>query len=239
LDDQLRILCEVQSIDMKTAESEKKKAVIPQRIAEMDREIEETKERLVQAKELIDELEKERKKKEKELDVEKEQVKKSEAKLYDVKTNKEYQALLKEIEAIRGANDRTEEDIILLLERIEEMKKDYDTSSAALKKREKEAEKEKKDLHKEMESVDDVVTELKKGRQRLVAGINKSLLERYDMVYRNRGGIAVVSVKNGVCKGCFMNIPPQLFIEVMKNTEVITCPSCNRILYYEDEEEEA
>ena len=237
MEDQLKILCQVQSVDMRTAESEKKKAVIPQRIAEMDREIEETRERLVKAKELIDELDKERKKKEKELDVEKEQVKKSEAKLYDVKTNKEYQALLKEIEAIRAANDKTEEDTILLLEQIEEMKKEYDTSSAGLKKREKEVEKQKKDLHKEMESVDDVVTELKEGRKKLVTGIDKNLLERYDIVYRNRGGLAVVSVKNGVCMGCFMNIPPQLFIEVMKNTEVIPCPSCSRILYYEDEEE--
>ena len=107
MEDQLKILCQVQSVDMRTAESEKKKAVIPQRIAEMDREIEETRERLVKAKELIDELDKERKKKEKELDVEKEQVKKSEAKLYDVKTNKEYQALLKEIEAGAFVNPKS------------------------------------------------------------------------------------------------------------------------------------
>jgi len=43
-------------------------------------------------------------------------------------------------------------------------------------------------------------------------------------------------VKNGTCLGCFMNIPPQLFIEVMKNSRLITCPSCNRIFFYNEEE---
>jgi uncharacterized protein len=236
LNEQLRTLSLVQGVDVQIRESEKKKAVIPQKIAEMDRELEETKDRLIKAKEVIEELEKERRKKEKELDVEKEQSKKSESKLHDVKTNKEYQALLKEIEAGRSANDRTEEEIILLLERIEELKKDFDTSSAALKKREKEVEKERKELQKEMESVDGTVKELKHERQRMLKGVGKDLIAKYDMLLEKRGGLAVVNVRNGVCLGCFMNIPPQLFIEVMRNVRLVTCPSCNRIFYYEEEE---
>ena len=47
-----------------------------------------------------------------------------------------------------------------------------------------------------------------------------------------RNGIAVSTAKNGVCLGCFMNIPPQLFIEVTKNRQLIQCPSCGRILYF-------
>lgn len=236
MDDQLSTLCELQGVDSRISENEKRKAVIPQRMAELEQELEETRDRLTKEKEVIDELDKERRKKEKEIDVEKEQVKKSESKLYGVKTNKEYQALLKEIESARSANDRTEEETIVLLERIEELKKDYETSTAALKKREKDVEKEKKDLQKEMGSVDDVVKVLKDERKKLTAGVDKGLLARYANLIEKRSGIAVVNVKNGVCKGCFMNIPPQLFIEVMKNYQVITCPSCQRIFYFQEED---
>ena len=70
--------------------------------------------------------------KEQELEGEKAQVKKVETKLTEVKTNKEYQAMLKEIEAARAGNDKTEEEVLVLLERVEELKKDYQT---ALKER--------------------------------------------------------------------------------------------------------
>ena len=78
---------------------------------------------------VIEELEKERKKKEQELEGEKAQIKKVEAKLHEVKTNKEYQAILKETEAARAENDKTEEEIIVLMERTEELKKDYQSAT--------------------------------------------------------------------------------------------------------------
>ena len=73
-----------------------------------------------------------RRKKEKELEADKDKIKKFEAKLYEVKTNKEYQALLKEIEAAKAANDKTEEDILVLMDKVEDIKKDYDYSSAVI-----------------------------------------------------------------------------------------------------------
>jgi predicted nucleic acid-binding Zn-ribbon protein len=46
------------------------------------------------------------------------------------------------------------------------------------------------------------------------------------------GGIAVTEVKEEVCQGCNMNIPPQLYVEIKSNEEIIQCPQCRRILYY-------
>jgi predicted nucleic acid-binding Zn-ribbon protein len=235
LNDDLEILCEVQKIDTKIMENEKKRALGPQRIEEMEKEVSQTKERLSREKEIIEELEKERRKKEQELETEKVQVKKAETKLYDVKTNKEYQAILKEIESARTGNDKTEEDIIVLMERVEDLKKDHQSSVKELGKREKEVTEEVKELEKEIKTVDIVVTKLHEEREKLLAGVDGDLKARYNMLIEKRGGVAVVNVKNGTCLGCFMNIPPQLFIEVMKNNEVITCPSCNRIFFYQEE----
>ena len=76
----------------------------------------------------------------------------------------------------------------------------------------------------------------KKERDKDLAGVSKDVKSRYNILLERRGGVAVVNVKNGVCLGCFMNIPPQLFIEVTKNEQFITCPSCNRIFCYSEEE---
>jgi predicted nucleic acid-binding Zn-ribbon protein len=236
LNDEIETLCEVQKLDTKIIENEKKRALGPQRIEAIEREIKQTKERRAREKEVIEALEKEKRKKELELEGEKAQVKKAETKLSEVKTNKEYQAILKEIEAARTGNDRTEEDIIVLMDRVEEMNRDYQSSAKELAKREKEVADEVKELEKEIKAVDAVVSKLREERERMLAAVGSGLRARYNMLIEKRGGVAVVNVKNGTCLGCYMNIPPQLFIEVMKNSEVITCPSCNRIFFYEEQE---
>ncbi len=235
MNEELETLCEVQKVDTEIIENEKKRAFGPQKIQEMAGEISETKEKLAREKTVIEELEKERKKKEQELEVEKAQVKKVEARLYEVKTNKEYQAMLKEIEAARANNDKTEEEILVLLEKTEELKKDLHASSKELARREKEVLDETKLIEKEIKAVDEVVTELRKEKERLLSGIANDLKVKYNILIEKRGGLAVVNVRNGTCMGCFMNIPPQMFIEVMKNNETITCPSCNRIFFYQEQ----
>lgn len=203
----------------------------------MDATLAELADRVARGNSVVEELEKDRRKKEKEIEAEKEKVRKSESKLYEVKTNKEYQALLKEIEAAKEDNDKTEEEVLVLMERIEELKKDVDTAKKELKKREAEAAVERKKLDDELHSVDAVVADLRKTRDALLAMIDNNLKTTFVTLMERRDGLAVVNVKNGVCLGCFMNIPPQLFIEATKNRQMILCPSCNRIFYFIDDEE--
>ncbi|OPY73198.1 MAG: putative zinc ribbon domain protein [Syntrophorhabdus sp. PtaU1.Bin058] len=236
MEHELGTLYEAQKIELQIIEKETKRQTAPKKLQEMDEELKQLKERLEKEKTIFEELEKERKKKEKELDVDKDKIKKIESKLYEVKTNKEYQALLKEIEAAKATNDKTEEDILTLMEKIEELKKDYESSQVKLQKRGKDIEVEKARLDTEVQSMDKIIGELKVQRDNLLSVVSNELRSKYDMLKVRRGGIAVTNVKNGVCLGCFMNIPPQLFIEVTKNKRLIQCPSCNRILYFTDSE---
>ena len=236
MEQELKTIYEAQIIDTQIIENERKMLIAPRTIAELDAEISEKKSKVEKGKEIIQELEKERKKKEKELEVEKEKIKKFESRLYEVKTNKEYQALLKEIESAKEVNDRTEDEILILMDKIEELKKDYEKSAAHLKKREVEVENEKSKLKKELESIDKIIQELKETRNNLLSVISDGLKATYRNLIKKRGGTAVVSLKNGVCLGCFMNIPPQLFIEATKNRQLILCPSCNRIFYFIEEQ---
>jgi uncharacterized protein len=232
VEQELNTIYEAQKIDLKIIEKERVLLLTPKIIREMDDELQATRTKVEKEKEIIEELEKERKKKEKELETDKDKIKKLEAKLYEVKTNKEYQALLKEIEAAKSANDRTEEDILVLMDKAEDIRKDYNSSLVHLKEREKEIETKKIEIEKDIQSMDKIITELKTERDNLLSVVNERLRSTYVVLREKRNGIAVSTAKNGVCLGCFMNIPPQLFIEVTKNRQMIQCPSCGRILFF-------
>jgi len=232
VEQELSTIYEAQKIDLQIIEKERVLLLHPKKIKGMDDELKATQMRVEKEKEIIEELEKERKKKEKELETDKDKIKKLEAKLHEVKTNKEYQASLKEIEAAKMANDKIEEDILVLMDKVEEIKKDHISSTSHLKIREKEIEMEKTKIEKDIRSMDKIITQLKTERDNLLSVVNERLRSTYMVLREKRNGIAVSTAKNGVCLGCFMNIPPQLFIEVTKNRQLIQCPSCGRILYF-------
>ena len=70
-------------------------------------------------------------------------------------------------------------------------------------------------------------------REALTKQIEARLFKLYDTLKEKRRGVGVVNVKSETCQGCFLNIPPQMYIEVQKNNALIQCPNCNRILYWD------
>jgi len=234
VEQELETLFEAQKLESMIMEGEQKLLQAPRRLKQMEDELGAVREKIEREKEIIEELEKERRKKEKELEVEKDKIKKLEVRLYDVKTNKEYQALLKEIESAKEANDRTEEDVLVLMDKVEDLKKDFEGSTVQLKKLEKESEIERVAIEKETRSMDEVIAKLTTERDNLLSVVSENLRTIYGILREKRGGVAVTNVKHGVCLGCNMNIPPQLFIEVTKNKQLIQCPSCNRILFFRE-----
>jgi predicted nucleic acid-binding Zn-ribbon protein len=76
-------------------------------------------------------------------------------------------------------------------------------------------------------------------RTELVESVDGDLRRKYEMIFSRRGGVAVVEVRGGTCQGCRMRVPPQLFNEIQRNQNVILCPSCQRMLYWRADVEEA
>jgi hypothetical protein len=153
--------------------------------------------------------------------------------MFEVKTNKEYQALLNEIEILKEANSREEEEILQVMDEIEELKKN-------LLKREKEMavtlekiEAEIKVIQEKMVQGGVIWKEQVERMEVLSKQLESKLFKLYNTLKEKRQGVGVVSVKHETCQGCFVNIPPQMYIEVQKNNALIRCPNCNRILYWE------
>jgi len=233
LKDQLKLLWELQKIDLELKAIKEEKERYPKEIKKLDEKQKIEKERIQKEREKVESLEKTRRQKEGHLNVEQEKIKRAEGRMSEVKTNKEYQALLSEIDAMKGANSRIEEEILQVMEEIDELKKD-------LSKREKEMgstlekiEGERKKLQEKMAQGEEAWNERVERRDDLSKQIESKLVKLYHTLKEKRQGVGVVSVKNETCQGCFVNVPPQLFIEVQKNNALVRCPHCNRILYWE------
>lgn len=231
--EQLELLWEIQRIDLDLRTIEEGRSRYPKEIKRLDEKQKIEKEKIQKERDRIDTLEKERRQKERELGVEQEKTKRSEGKMFEVKTNKEYQALLNEIEISKQANSREEEEILRLLDEIDSLKKN-------LIKREKEVsailekiEAEKKGIREKMAHDDSAWKTRLERRETLSKQIDSDLFRLYGILKEKRRGVGVVSVKQETCQGCFMNVPPQVFIEAQKNNALIRCPHCNRILYWE------
>jgi uncharacterized protein len=76
-------------------------------------------------------------------------------------------------------------------------------------------------------------------RTRLIQDVEGDLRRKYELIFSRRGGLAVVEVRGGICQGCRMRVPPQLYNEIQRNEHVILCPSCQRMLFWRAEAEEA
>ncbi len=236
--DQLKLLWELQKIDLELKAIKEEKERYPKEIKKLDEKQKIEKERIQKEREKVESLEKTRRQKEGHLNVELEKIKRAEGRMAEVKTNKEYQALLNEIDAMKGANSRMEEEILQVMDEIDELKKD-------LSKREKEMgstlekiEGERKKLQEKMAQGEEAWKERGERRELLSKQIESKLVKLYHTLKEKRQGVGVVSVKNETCQGCFVNVPPQLFIEVQKNNALVRCPHCNRILFWEGDRDQ-
>ena len=152
--------------------------------------------------------------------------------LMEVKTNKEYQAMLKEISV---AEQEVSDQETRLLERMEEtdaLTLELKTAETALKAEQGEVASERRKLDAEREAssrdLDQTVTE----RAVVIAKISKEALAIFERVAHGRKGIAVAEARDGLCTVCHVRLRPQVFNEVRRNERIIQCDSCTRILYF-------
>lgn len=149
-----------------------------------------------------------------------------------IKNIKELQSLQREIDQIKFNNSQLEEELITVME-------DLETREALLKEKQQEIEKLEEqwkgqcdELGEQVAAADKVIAETSAVRQEVAARLNGDLIKRYELIFSRRGGTAVVTVTDGICQGCHMNIPPQLWNETLRSERLNLCPSCQRILYH-------
>jgi predicted nucleic acid-binding Zn-ribbon protein len=211
---------------------------IPKNISTRQKPLDEARARLEAVKKEHDAAVKARRKAESTLEEMGQRIAKLKART-DIKTNKEYQAHLKEIESAEKESTAIEDQILLAMEEVEKSEKVIKTEGARVKDEEGKLEEYRKELDAQAAEAEKDLSALKKTRAALTAGLDPELYQEYMKLLRKNSGLAVVEVKNEICQGCMMNIMPQLFLEIKRSeTEIFNCPQCGRILYHKDEKVE-
>jgi predicted nucleic acid-binding Zn-ribbon protein len=205
---------------------------VPLRIREVDQPLKEAQSELEKLKVKNESLNRKKREKEKALEDINEKIKKMKARISDIKTNKEYQAHLKEIESSEREIEEAEDRILMIMEELDEAKEIERTKEEKVNEEVARIEAFKKELDREVEENEKALSLLKEERANLAGLIDPEVYSLYMKLLESGNGIAVTGSRNEICLGCNMNIPPQLFVEIRKNEEIIQCPQCRRILYY-------
>jgi hypothetical protein len=161
--------------------------------------------------------------------------KKCQAKLRSVKTNREYQSLLKEIEEEKAKNSKIEDKMIECLDRMDETEKIIGKKKDEYVFFSQSVMNEKEKIKQESEQGRIKLSKLDKEREKISRIIDPELLKKYLMIKKqNPVGLAVVPVKNALCYGCNVNLPPQLYNELFLGNSLKFCPNCQRIIYLKE-----
>lgn len=231
--DELMLLIELQKLDTRLLILNDRKAEIPRKIELMKSSLRKEEGILEEKRSEYERLKKMKKDKEIALDEGLERLKKLKARVSEIKTNKEYQAHLKEIETAQIENRAVEDEILSLMERIEESYKQVEEEKRRYEEVVKRFEEEKKKYEEEEKNIVDEIGEFRDKREQIVQKIGEDLYDNYSRILRVGKGLAVVQIKDGSCEGCHMSLPPQVINDVRKNEGIIECSNCHRILYYE------
>jgi predicted nucleic acid-binding Zn-ribbon protein len=228
----IKALAEVQRIDSEIARKSAIIEAIPKKVSSVEQPLREARLLYEKAKQRYEVHVKKKKEKEGLLDEINEKIKKLKGRTSEIKTNKEYQAHLKEIESVEKEQRGVEDEVLFLMEAVDTAQRELKGDEGKVKIEEEKIETFKKKLEEDVAETSKELDALTLQREQLVKDIEGELHHLYVQLLGTKRGLAVVEARDEVCQGCYMNIPPQLFVEIKKNEKIIQCPQCNRILYW-------
>ncbi|HEY2923670.1 MAG TPA: C4-type zinc ribbon domain-containing protein [Candidatus Eisenbacteria bacterium] len=232
---ELEALLQLQRYDARLMEMQRKRGDIPRRRDAFRASLDQAKASQEQAKKELERVRLERRAQEKEIEVLQSEGAKLERQLLDVKTNKEYQAMLHEIAALKSKRSDRETVILEHFEREEALVAQAKQAEQKIAEEDGKLKAGEAELEREGASLDQSIHSLRVDRDQVRPRVPATLLARYDRLAGTRNGIAVAEVRKGACGACFKALTPQMMQEARRTDVVLHCESCGRILIWAEE----
>ena len=234
---QIEILASLQTVDREIKQHHGKKQDLLGELQAKEQEIQIKKREIVKLSSALAETEKLRQEKDRVFQDEGKKATDRRMRMNRIKNSKELMALQREIDLIKQGNSEREEELIKLMEETDRASSEIKGKAEELAKLQAEWDREQEGLRSQITGIDQAASEAATRRQTIAAQVAGDLISRYELIFSRRGGTAVVEVTGGICQGCYMNVPPQLWNEIIRSEKVHLCPSCQRILHYKPAEE--
>ena len=234
LKSQIHYLVQLQTLDSEIYALKSEKDAKPGEVKALELAFEEKKQRLAALEKQLLDLQKQRKERELELSVKEEAAKKLQGQLYSLKTNKEYQVMLLQIQDAKADGSLIEDKILELFDQADKAKAETEREKQRLKEEEGLFSEQKKKIEERVKAIDDRLAQLDAQRMQAAPSIDQKIYAQYERILQSRDGLAIVSAKNNSCHGCNMLVPPQVTNLIQMYERLITCEVCNRILYIDE-----
>lgn len=225
-------LIDLQEIDSRIDELELKKGDLPMIIEEAESQLKEKKDIMQNLMEQISRGESDRSMFQQEIAASKVKLTKYENQLYQVQTNKEYDAISLEIDTKKVEINEFENKIFQSLEEEEETKKNLEELTDEVGKLEKQLVEHRTELEEILENTKSEEIRLNHEREKIVRDIKPRFIRQYERIRKAKNGISVVPIERNSCGGCFSSIPPQRIVQIRELDRLYTCEYCGRILVW-------
>ena len=229
----LQRLIKLQQLESTIADARTTIASHPQRLADADARLNESKNALEAVKARLKDNQEGRRALDKDVAVYQGRLTKFKDQLSTVKTNREYQAMQHEIATAQTDLGAVEEKVLERMLEADVIAADSKKAEAALAVRQKEIDAEKKALAEELISVEASLKQATDARAELVKNLEPRLIAIFEQVARVRKGVAIsMATRDGLCSTCHVRLRPFVFQQVRQNDSIIQCESCQRVLYW-------
>ncbi len=230
--DQLLLLADVQLLDNRLQSLRGQVALLPQQLHTYEQACTQAREELAVNQSVTEDAEQKRRALERELVDDQDRLVKTQHRLHDVKTNKEYSAVLAEIDTGKQRITEVEDRILDLMEAMEQHRQAHQVHEQKVQKSSRELDEQVKEVEAAQNALTQEIEGLETERQELFAQVDTSMSAAYEKASSRNAGVGVVRIKDGNCGGCYLRIQPQLVSEARKQEMVVTCPHCLRILLW-------
>ncbi len=228
---QLLSLIELQKLDRRIFQILDAQKKAPELLQSAESPLQDILSRLQALKNIGESLVKQQRSSERELTTQEDLLHKVRSRLSELKTNKEYQAHLYEIEQARKKKDSIEESVLEVMGRVEENDKAVKELEGQASEAQNVFDAEKVRLGSESAELVNEITDLERQQKTVADTVEKPLMARYNRLKTMRKGFAVAEVQDGSCGGCRLQLPPQLVAQVRRGEELMDCSYCHRILF--------
>lgn len=236
MNEQLKSLLALQEIEIRIDHLQESLDALTRRFDAIDGEVTSARKTLEDEKSALGDMRKAYRAMESDVQAVQSRLQKSEAALRSIKTNREYQSLLKEIDDHKNRVWSMEDAMLEHLEAIEKADEAMKGKEASCRRFEIQAQEEKAELALQREDMEKQLEGMQQNRREISERIPRDLADKYRLIKGRVGSMAVALVKDAVCRGCHLNIPPQMYNELQQRDDISYCPHCQRMIYWTKEE---
>ncbi len=232
MNEQLERLLRLQEADLEILSLERKITDIPQEIQILEEDLQQSRGALDSAEKRLEENRESRRLQEGQVEDLRQKLSKYKTQLMEVKSNKEYQAMLHEIENVEKVISEHEDGILEMMMEADELKDELESARSQAQQREEEAGQQRKEKEAFASQADQKIAQLLQRKEDLSQSIASEVLIQYQRIADAHSGVALAEARDQSCQACHVRLRPQVFAEVRTNSEIHRCDSCKRILYY-------